>query len=193
MVQPGRYLFDNIFFSIATKNVLAESGSIIIWPPWSRLIIQDYGSADPDPQERFTDPIHCLMASNLSLTLKKILEHLLIKRAFNVIFVDYFYSLNFIQSIPPRIRILIRIKAENAIQINIKRENILLYSRYQGTVHLLLCTGNDGNRSNEDRSFPSLWLSFAQSPGQASCGEPARNLMNRRLFSNIIDHVVYNF
>jgi hypothetical protein len=44
-----QYLFDN-------KSIPARSGSgsIIGWPPGS--VIQDYGSANPDPKEIFADP-----------------------------------------------------------------------------------------------------------------------------------------
>ena len=36
---------DNKFYSMATK--------IIIWPPGSGSVIQDYETADPDPEEIF--------------------------------------------------------------------------------------------------------------------------------------------
>ncbi len=46
-------------FSITTIiSRLDPEGFIFYWPPGSRSIIQDYGSANPDPKEIFTDPQH---------------------------------------------------------------------------------------------------------------------------------------
>ncbi len=38
-------------------------GSVINRPPGSGSVSQDYGSADPDLKEIFTDPQHCLIRS----------------------------------------------------------------------------------------------------------------------------------
>jgi hypothetical protein len=35
------------------------AGYVINWPHGPESIIQDYGSADPDPKEIITDPRHC--------------------------------------------------------------------------------------------------------------------------------------
>ncbi len=39
------------------------SGSVINWTPGSGYgsVNQDYGSADPDPNEKFMNPQHCLV------------------------------------------------------------------------------------------------------------------------------------
>jgi hypothetical protein len=49
-----------MFFSMARKYP-DLSGSVINWPPVSGswYVIPDYGSADPDPKDMFTDPQHC--------------------------------------------------------------------------------------------------------------------------------------
>ncbi len=41
--------FGTYFFSVATKIVQVGSGSVVNLPPGSWSLIQDYGSADPDP------------------------------------------------------------------------------------------------------------------------------------------------
>jgi hypothetical protein len=61
----GRYLFDNMLFVNENKNVQVASGSGGIRKELAsriqiRIRIQDYGSADPDQKEIFTDPQHCI-------------------------------------------------------------------------------------------------------------------------------------
>jgi hypothetical protein len=46
---------------MATKMSRKDpDGSLINWSPGSGLLIQDYGSADPEPREIFADPQYCL-------------------------------------------------------------------------------------------------------------------------------------
>jgi hypothetical protein len=42
------FLLNNNFVKWS-QNVQLGSGSVIDWPPVSRTMIQDYGSADPEP------------------------------------------------------------------------------------------------------------------------------------------------
>jgi hypothetical protein len=44
-----------------TRAAVATAASVTVennWPPGSGYVIQDYGSADPDPKEIFPDPKH---------------------------------------------------------------------------------------------------------------------------------------
>ncbi len=52
------FLFDNMFFFNCHKNVQEGSGSVI----------QDYGPADLDPNEIFTDPQHYKTQNDLYLS-----------------------------------------------------------------------------------------------------------------------------
>jgi hypothetical protein len=54
------YLFDNIFFINGLKNVQGGFEFVRNRLPGSGSgsVIQDYGSADLDPKEIFTDPQH---------------------------------------------------------------------------------------------------------------------------------------
>ncbi len=49
-------LFDNIFFFNVHKIVQIGfgTGPVTSWPPVSGFVIQDHGSADPDPKDIFT-------------------------------------------------------------------------------------------------------------------------------------------
>ncbi len=64
-----RYLFDNIFVSLATKMSRQDpdpAESEINFSPGSGFVSQDYGSAEsgsePEPKEIFTDPQHWTIA-----------------------------------------------------------------------------------------------------------------------------------
>ncbi len=57
----GLLYINKIFYFNGHKNAQAGSGPCRIrnnCPPGYRSIIQDYGSADPDPKDIFTDPQH---------------------------------------------------------------------------------------------------------------------------------------
>ncbi len=55
------YLYNNLLFSMATKMTHVGPGSARIHINWpSESVVQDYGSADPDPYKIFLDPEHCL-------------------------------------------------------------------------------------------------------------------------------------
>jgi hypothetical protein len=52
------YSYHRYFFTMATEMsnwYRYPAGSVINWPPGSGSLIQDYGSADPDPKEIFTN------------------------------------------------------------------------------------------------------------------------------------------
>jgi hypothetical protein len=53
-----RHIIDNLFFGVGHKNVQVGSGSVINWPSGPGHVIQNYGTAGPDPREIFTDPHH---------------------------------------------------------------------------------------------------------------------------------------
>jgi hypothetical protein len=54
--QPPRHNHEKVFFFFGHKNV--QIGSIIKRPLGSGSIIENYGSADPDPKEILKDPPH---------------------------------------------------------------------------------------------------------------------------------------
>ena len=69
------YIFDNFFF--VRKNVNFGSDQYRYgnnWPPISRSgsAIKNYGSADPDPKEIFTDPQQCCQSIIIYYRLKRL-------------------------------------------------------------------------------------------------------------------------
>jgi hypothetical protein len=59
-----------------SKQYPDPAGAVIKCYAGSESVIQDYGSADPDPKELFTDPQHCFPYSfDLMLDIIQMIEN----------------------------------------------------------------------------------------------------------------------